>query len=39
LYIARTLVESYKGKVWVEDRVKGDRSKGSIFKIRLPKAT
>ena len=39
LYITRTLVESYKGKVWVEDRVKGDRSKGSIFKIRLPKAT
>lgn len=39
LYITRTLVESYKGKVWVEDRVKGDRSKGSIFKMRLPKAT
>lgn len=39
LYITRTLVESYKGKVWVEDRVKGDRSKGSIFKVRLPKAT
>lgn len=39
LYITRTLVESYKGKVWVEDRVRGDRSKGSVFKLRLPKAT
>ncbi len=39
LYITRTLVESYKGKVWVEDRVKGDRSKGSVFKVLLPKAT
>ena len=39
LYITRTLVESYKGKVWVEDRVKGDRSMGSVFKVRLPKAT
>jgi signal transduction histidine kinase len=39
LYITRTLVESYKGKVWVEDRIKGDRSKGSVFKVRLPKAT
>jgi signal transduction histidine kinase len=39
LYITRTLVESYKGKVWVEDRVKGDSSKGSVFKVRLPKAT
>ncbi len=38
LYITRTLVESYKGKVWVEDRVKGDRSKGSVFKVLLPKA-
>jgi signal transduction histidine kinase len=39
LYITRTLVESYKGKIWVEDRVNGDRSKGSIFKVWLPKAT
>jgi signal transduction histidine kinase len=37
LYITRTLVESYKGKVWVEDRVEGDRSKGSVFKVQLPK--
>lgn len=38
LHIAKTLVQHYKGKIWVEDRVKGDRSKGSIFKVLLPKA-
>ena len=39
LYITKALVESYKGKVWVEDRVKGDRSQGCVFKVELPKAT
>lgn len=39
LYIAKTLVETYKGRIWVEDRVKGDRSKGSVFKVMLPKYT
>lgn len=39
LHIAKTLVESYKGRIWVEDRVKGDRSKGSVFKIELPKSS
>lgn len=39
LYIARTLVEIYKGRIWVEDREKGDRSKGSVFKVMLPKYT
>ncbi len=38
LHIAKTLVDSYKGNIWVEDRVKGDRSKGSVFKVSLPKA-
>lgn len=38
LYIAKNLVESYRGKIWVEDRVNGDRSKGSVFKVALPKA-
>jgi signal transduction histidine kinase len=38
LHIAKTLVDSYKGRIWVEDRVKGDRSKGSVFKVALPKA-
>ena len=39
LYIAKALVEIYKGKIWVEDRVKGERSKGSVFKVMLPKYT
>lgn len=39
LYITKTLVESYRGRIWVEDRVKGDRSQGSVFKVELPKAT
>jgi signal transduction histidine kinase len=38
LHIAKTLVDSYKGRIWVEDRVKGDRSVGSVFKVALPKA-
>jgi signal transduction histidine kinase len=37
LYIAKALVEIYKGRIWVEDRVRGDRSKGSIFKVMMPK--
>jgi len=39
LYIAKALVEIYKGRIWVEDRVKGDRSKGSVFNVMLPKYT
>jgi signal transduction histidine kinase len=38
LHIARTLVDSYKGRIWVEDRVKGDRSQGTVFKVIIPKA-
>ncbi|HJX04214.1 MAG TPA: HAMP domain-containing sensor histidine kinase, partial [Thermoplasmata archaeon] len=37
LHIAKTLVTIYKGRIWVEDRVPGDRSKGSVFKVTLPK--
>ena len=39
LHIARTLVDSYKGRIWAEDRVKGDRSQGTVFKVIIPKAT
>jgi len=39
LHIAKALVEIYNGRIWVEDRVKGDRSKGSVFKVLLPKYT
>jgi signal transduction histidine kinase len=36
LYMVRTLVETYGGKVWVEDRVAGDYRKGSRFVVLLP---
>jgi signal transduction histidine kinase len=36
LYLVKTLVESYSGRAWVEDRIPGDRSKGSRFVVMLP---
>jgi PAS domain S-box-containing protein len=36
LYLVKTLVESYNGRVWVEDRVTGDHTKGSKFIVMLP---
>ncbi len=36
LYIVRTLVEGYHGRVWVEDRVTGDHTKGARFMVLLP---
>jgi signal transduction histidine kinase len=38
LSIVSTMVEKYGGKTWVEDAVKGDFSKGAVFKILLPRA-
>ena len=38
LFIAKTLIERYGGKIWVEDRVKGDSSQGAEFVFTLPKA-
>lgn len=38
LHIAQTIVNSYKGTIRVEDRVPGDRARGSVFKVLLPKA-
>jgi signal transduction histidine kinase len=38
LHIAKTLVEIYRGRIWVEDRVQGDSTKGSLFKVVLPKS-
>jgi signal transduction histidine kinase len=38
LYIVRTLVEGYHGRVWVEDRVAGDHTKGGRFVVMLPAA-
>jgi signal transduction histidine kinase len=36
LYLVYTLVDSYGGQVRVEDRVPGDRSRGSRFIVLLP---
>ncbi len=36
LYLVKSLVDSYHGKVWVEDRVEGDHTKGSRFVVLLP---
>lgn len=39
LSLVKKIIESYKGKIWVENRVQGDYSKGSNFIILLPLAT
>lgn len=36
LSLVKKVVESYEGHIWVEDKVKGDRSKGSNFIILIP---
>ncbi|HEY3274377.1 MAG TPA: PAS domain S-box protein [Methanocella sp.] len=36
LYLVKTLVGSYGGQVWVEDRVPGDRGHGCRFVVLLP---
>ena len=38
LSIVKSIVDKYGGRIWVEDRVKGDFTKGTVFKIMLPKA-
>lgn len=37
LHMARLLVESYGGKIWVEDRVPGEPAQGSRFVVLLPR--
>ncbi len=37
LYLVKTIVEKTGGKVWVEDRVKGNSAKGTKFVVILPK--
>jgi signal transduction histidine kinase len=39
LSMVRVIVEAYHGMVWVEDRVKGEHSKGSVFRVALPMAS
>ncbi len=36
LYLVKRLVEDQGGKVWVEDRIPGDRTKGARFMVLLP---
>lgn len=36
LSLVKKIIESYKGRIWVEDRVKGDYVQGSKFIILLP---
>jgi signal transduction histidine kinase len=36
LYLVKSLVDSYQGRVWVEDRVPDDYTKGAKFVVMLP---
>ena len=36
LYLTKTLIECYGGRIWMEDRVLGDHTKGSRFILILP---
>lgn len=38
LSIVRSIVDQYGGRVWVEDRVRGDHSAGATFHVLLPTA-
>jgi PAS domain S-box-containing protein len=37
LSLVKKVVDKYKGKIWVKDKVKGDFKKGSIFVMLIPK--
>jgi len=38
LHIVTMLASRYHGRVWVEDRVAGDHTKGAVFKVEFPSA-
>jgi len=38
LTLVKKIIESYKGEIWIEDRVKGDYSQGSNFVFLIPEA-
>jgi signal transduction histidine kinase len=38
LYLVKKIAEDFGGKVWVEDRVEGDWTKGARFVVCLPVA-
>lgn len=39
LYLVKTLVDDYHGKIWVEDRMHGDYTKGARFVVMIPAAS
>jgi len=39
LSIVKSIVDKFGGRIWVVDRVKGEFTKGTVFKIVLPKAS
>ncbi|UCC93372.1 MAG: PAS domain S-box protein [Thermoplasmata archaeon] len=38
LSLVMALVDRYKGRVWIEDRVPGEPGEGAVFKVELPLA-
>lgn len=38
LYIVKSLIDRYEGRIWVENRIKGDHSQGSRFIVLLEKS-
>lgn len=36
LSLVKKIVDTYKGEIWVEDKIKGDHSKGSNFVLLIP---
>ncbi len=36
LSLVKKIVENYNGKIWIEDKIKGDYTKGSNFIILIP---
>jgi PAS domain S-box-containing protein len=39
LSLVKKTIDRYKGKIWVEDRIKGDYTKGSNFIVLIPDTT
>ena len=38
LSLVKKIIKKYNGKIWVEDKVKGDYTQGSNFIILIPEA-
>ena len=39
LSIVKSIVDKFGGRIWVEDRIKGDFTKGTVFKMVFPKVS